>query len=203
VETQKAFSILDANFVEAGVWDDAMMPTFGAGQGAAAPSDGTLATASPSDSTMDIHCLTFAANTDDRVYGSVQIPHDLLVRASGNLQLRPHVHWTFISEPSNAQTVIWKLSYVYASYLDSFAAAPTILTSGTYTTSASTEIRKHLISTFSPIVIPVASAGPSMLVMFTLKLDSSSTISANVAAVLSTDLHYEKGPLGTNTEYGA
>jgi hypothetical protein len=190
------------------VYGDALGSVFGAAPGAAAPSDVILSTAAPADATMDVHALGFNEDTEDRVYSNVQIDHDLLIPGTGNIIFYPHVHWTFYVEPADGQTVIFKLAYVYAkpsvtlASAGFFDAAPTILTSGTYTTTASTELRAHLISTFTPAVsIPVASCGPSMIFQYTLKLDTSSTIANGRVAVLYLDWHYQKGPLGTDTEY--
>lgn len=202
VEVQKAFNLVNRNFVAAKVWNDAQAPAFGTVLGASAPSDVILSTANPADATMDIHTLGFNENTEDRVYCSIQFPHDIYIPESGNIILAPHVHWSFISEPDSDLTVIFKLAYVYAAHNAQFAAAPTILTSETYTTGATAEIRKHLTSRFANVSIPVADIGPSTIIMSTLKLDTTSTISNGVVCVLSIDWHYQKGPLGTNAEYG-
>lgn len=189
------------------VWLDALAPAFAQGSGAAAPNDVILSTASPADSTMDVHVLGFNPVNQDRLYCSVQINHDLLVPDSGNIIFKPHVHFTFYSEPTTGQTVIFKLGYVYAKVgitaaaAGTFAAAPTILTSAPYTTVSAAEIRKHLVLPMGDITIPVAECGPSMAFMYTLKLDSSSTVNANKVVVLFTDFHYRAGPMGTDGEF--
>ena len=43
--------------------------------------------------------------------------------------------------------------------------------------------------------------GPSMLFVYTYKLDTSSTIAADKVAGLYVDFHYQRGPLGTVAEY--
>ena len=189
------------------VYGDALGPVFGAAAGAAAPSDAILATADPADTTMDVHCLTFNENTNDRMYASVQIDHDLLIPGSGNVIFSPHMHFTFISEPTTDQTVIWKLAYVYAkgglvlADAGTFAAAPTILTASTYTAVGGAEVRKHLVVSFGDVTVAAADCGPSMIFMYTYKLDTSSTISANTVSALYVDFHYRKGPLGTIGEW--
>jgi len=189
------------------VWDDTAAPVFGQALGAAAPSDAILATADPADTTMDVHCLTFNENTEDRIYVGIQVLHDLYLPASGNVAFRPHAHFTFVTEPTTGRTVIWKLAYVYAkpgtdvASAGAFAAAPTIIAANTYTTGASAELRKHLIIDFPEVTIPVANCGPSMAIQFTIKLDTTSTIDANCVSLLFADWHYQKGPLGTIGEF--
>lgn len=190
------------------VYGDALGPVFGQALGAAAPSDGILATADPADVTMDVHCLAFNENTEDRQYCSIQVDHDLLIPGSGNIIFRPHIHWTFYNvEPADGQTVIWRLAYVYAkpgvtaANAGAFAAAPSILTAATYTTSGATELRKHLISSFGDITVAASDCGPSMIFMYTFKLDTSSTIAASRVSALYVDWHYRKGPIGTIGEF--
>jgi hypothetical protein len=182
-------------------WDDALAPAFGQGLGAAAPADEILSTVSPADTTLDVHVLKFTASTNDRIYCSVQIPHDLWIPSSGTVTLSPHVHWTFVSEPTNGQTVIWKMGYVLAKIDGVFAAAPTVSTADTYTTTAAAEVRKHIVTEFPDITVAAADLGPSLMILYTLKLDDTSTIAANKVALLAADWHYRKGPVGTNTEY--
>lgn len=189
------------------VYGDALGPAFGQALGSAAPTATILSTADPADATLDVYALAFNENTEDREYCSIQIDHDLYIPGSGNITFHPHIHWTFISEPTTGQTVIWKLAYVYAAGSASlasagqFAAAPTILTAGTYTTTDDTEVRKHLISDFGDITIAASACGPSMIFLYTYKLDTSSTIANGKVAGLYVDFHYQKGPLGTNAEY--
>lgn len=188
-------------------WNDTSAPIFGQGLGAAAPSDGILSVANPVDVTMDVHCLTFNENTQDRVYGGIQILHDLYIPSSGNITFHPHAHITFRSEPTTGRTVILKLAYVYAApgmtatAAGQFAAAPTIIASTTYTTTNDTEIRKHLLVEFPDQALPASACAPSMAIMWTLKVDTSSTIDANCLSILFADWHYQQGPVGTIGEY--
>jgi hypothetical protein len=188
-------------------WNDAVAPVFGAGSGAGAPSNGIISTASPSDSTLDVYTPVFTASTNDRVFMASQILHDLHIPDSGNCTFRLHAHVTFVSEPTDARTVILKASYVYAKpgatlgAAGTFAANPTILTGTTYTTTASAEVRKHLIIPFPAVTIPVAECGPSMAFLRTLKLDSTSTIDSGTLSILFADWHYLQGPRGTDSEY--
>jgi len=188
-------------------WTDGLGSTFAAQPGASAPSLQILSVASPADVTMDVKVLGFNENTDDRQHAAIQIPHNLYLPASGNVVFKPHMHWTFISEPADGETVIWKLSYIYAkgattlANAGTFASAPSILTAATYTTVAAAEVRKHLITAFGDVTIAVGDCGPSMLFIYTVKLDGTSTIAASKVAGLYVDFHYQVGPLGTITEY--
>lgn len=187
-------------------YGDALGPAFGNAPGAAAPTN-VVFSAHATDATMDVYAPNFNENTEDRQYCLIQIDHDLHLPSSGNITFYPHIHWSFYAEPANDQTVIWKLSYVYAKggttlgNAGQFASAPTVLTATTYTTTAETEIRKHLISPFGSITIAASDCGPSMIFAYTYKLDTSSTIAANRVVALYVDFHYQKGPLGTITEY--
>lgn len=189
------------------VWLDALGPVFGQAAGAASPSDAVLATASPTDTTMDVHALNFNAATNDRQYCSVQVQHDLLLPPTGDVIFKPHVHFTFLSAPTVGETVRWKIAYVYAKpgistgSAGRFAAAPTILSANTYTVAGADEARYHLIAPAGDVVIPVADCGPSMVFMYTLKLDSASTIASGKVAGLYVDWHYQAGPVGTDGEF--
>lgn len=192
-----------------GVWDDALAPGFAQGPGSAAPGDVILATATGPDTTMDVHLQGFNENTEDRIYCAIQLPHTLLIPATGNVTLSPHVHWTFIGEPTDGETVIWKMAYTYAkagltaALAGQFADPPVVVAFQTYTAlNGVVELRKHLISeTAADVSIPVADCGPSMLICFTLKLDTSSTIANGKVALLYVDWHFQKGPFGTISEY--
>jgi len=189
------------------VWGDGLGSSFGAQPGASAPSLEVLSVADPADATMDIKVLGFNESTEDRQHAGIQIQHNLHLPASGNVTFKPHIHWTFLSEPTTSETVIWKLSYVYAkgatvlANAGVFASAPSILTASTYTTVAGAEVRAHLISAFGDIAIAVANCGPSMMFLYTVKLDGTSTIAATKVAGLYVDFHYQMGPVGTVGEY--
>lgn len=43
--------------------------------------------------------------------------------------------------------------------------------------------------------------GPSMMFVCSLKLKSSSTVDASIVGLLGFDIHYQKGPVGTDGEY--
>jgi hypothetical protein len=180
------------------VWDDALAPSFALGAGAAAPSITAFVGVT--------RLLTFGPG--DSVDVEIQVPHDMLIPSSGNLPFKPHVHWTFVSEPVTGQTVIWEFEYVYAAGGGSLETAGTFgattetpLTAATYTTTGDAEIRKHLITGLGDISIAVANVAPSMIFVGRLILKATSTIAAGVVGLLSFDIHYQKGPVGTVTEF--
>lgn len=194
--------------MQGGVWGDTFGPAFAAGLGAAAPSDGILSVANPADTTMDVHCLTFNPTQNDRLYFGAQVQHDLLIPATGNCTFSPHVHFTFLEEPADGATVIFKLAYVYAKpgftaeTAGTFAANPTVEAFATYTARAGVaEVRKHLMVETADVAIPVAECGASMVFQYTVKLDSASTVANNIVSLLWVDFHYQFGPFGTIGEY--
>lgn len=182
-------------------WDDALGPAYAAGAGTAAPSYTVDFIAETGGNANELRLPTFSESTDDRVYFTIQFPHDLHIPSSGVITFRPHVHWTFNVEPTSGQTVVWELNYVIAKIGAQFAAAVTPLTAAAYTTTAAAEVRSHIVTVLGDITVAVANAGPSMILVGNLKLDSSSTIAASAVGLLSFDVHYQKGPTGTDTEY--
>lgn len=186
------------------VWDDSLAPAFAAGSGAAAPSyttDFIAATGAGGSDANELRLPTFTASSNDRVYTTTQIFHDLHIPSSGNITFKPHVHWTFISEPTDSRTVIWELNYVYAKNDATFASSVSPLVASTYTTTGSAEVRKHIITALGDISIAAANCGPSMIFICSLKLKSTSTVDAGIVGLLSFDIHYQKGPAGTDSEY--
>lgn len=183
------------------VWDDALGPAYAAGAGAAAPSYTVDFIAETGGNANELRLPTFSETTDDRVYFTIQFPHDIYIPASGNITLKPHVHWTFNAEPTNGETVVWELNYVIAALNATFSATVTPLTATAYTTTAAAEIRKHIVTALGDITVAAANVGPSMVLVGNLKLDSSSTIAASLVGLLSFDVHYQKCPIGTDTEF--
>lgn len=186
------------------VWDDAAAPAHAAGSGDAAPSytnDFIAATGGGGSDANELRIPVFTASTNDRVYTSTQIFHDLNIPSSGNVVFKPHVHWTFIAEPTDGRTVIWELNYVYAKVYGTFASSVTPLVATAYDTTASAEIRKHIVTSMGDITIAAANCGPSMIFICALKLKSTSTVDAGVVGLLSFDFHYQKGPAGTDSEF--
>lgn len=178
-------------------WTDALGPSFSLGAGGAAPAPATFV--------GNVRVMQYDAGENSDF--SIQLPHDIYIPSSGNITLKPHVHFTFISEPTTAQTVIWEVEYLYAkggaslATAGAFQAATTVLTPAAYTTVAAAEIRAHLIQAVGDIVIPVASVAPSMIIQGRLSLKATSTIAVGVCGLLSFDIHYQIGPTGTDTEF--
>lgn len=185
-------------------WDDSMNPAFAAAAGAASPSyttDLIAATGGGGADANELRIPVLTANTNDRVYGIIQIAHDLYIPNSGNVTFKPHVHWTFISEPTDSRTVIWELNYIYAKGDTAFASSVTPLVATAYTTTGAAEVRKHIITALGDITVAAANCGPSMMFVCSLKLKSTSTIDSGTVALLSFDIHYQKGPVGTDSEW--
>lgn len=184
------------------VWNDAAAPVFASGSGSASPSYTVdlIAETSGGDNN-ELRIPAFTAGTNDRVYTVTQVLHDLYIPNSGTVTFRPHVHWTFIAEPTTGRTVVWELNYVYAKAGAVFPAAVTPLIATAYTTTGDAEIRTHIITELGNIVINAADLGPSMIFIWALKLKDTSTVDAGRVGLLSFDLHYLCGPRGTDSEY--
>jgi hypothetical protein len=180
-------------------WTDALCPAHAAGSGAAAPSYTVDFLAETGANDNELRLPTFTAG--DRVYTSLQIPHDLHIPASGNVIFRPHVHWTFVVEPTDSRTVIWEVRYVMAKINATFSGTATILTAPTYTTTASAEIRQHFVTSLGNITVAAADMSPSMIFICNLGLKDTSTVDANRVGLLSFDFHYQAGPRGTDSEF--
>ena len=181
------------------VWTDALCPAHAAGQGAAAPSYTTDFLAETGSEDNELRIPVFGAG--DRVYTSLQFPHDIYIPGSGNIILRPHVHWTFIAEPTTGRTVIWELRYVIAKIDGAFGSSETTLTADTYTTTGDAEIRIHKVTTLGNVTVAASDMSPSMIVIANLGLKDTSTVDAGRVGLLSFDFHYQIGPFGTNTEF--
>jgi hypothetical protein len=180
-------------------WTDALCPAHAAGAGSTAPSYTVDFIAETSTDDNELRIPTFSPG--DRVYTSLQFPHDLYIPASGNVILRPHVHWTFVAEPTTSRTVIWEMRYVYAKINGTFASSVTPLAATTYTTTGSAEIRIHNVTSLGDITVAAADMSPSMIFICNLGLKDTSTVNANVVGLLSFDFHYQTGPRGTDSEF--
>jgi hypothetical protein len=180
-------------------WTDALCPAHAAGQGAAAPSYTTDFIAETGTDDNELRIPVF--NPGDRVYTSLQLPHDLYIPASGNIILRPHVHYTFVAEPTTDRTVIWELRYIYAKINATFPDAETTLTADTYTTTGDAEVRQHKVVSLGDLTVAAADMSPSMIFICNLGLKNTSTIDNSVTGLLSFDFHYQTGPRGTDAEF--
>lgn len=180
-------------------WTDALCPAHAAGQGAAAPSYTVDFLAETGSNDNELRIPVFGAG--DRVYTSLQLPHDLYIPGSGNIILRPHVHWTFVAEPTTDRTVIWEARYVIAKVDATFPDTAAILTAATYTTTGNAEIRKHLVTSLGNVTVAAADMSPSMIIICNIGLKDTSTVDASRVGLLSFDFHYQIGPRGTNSEF--
>ena len=183
------------------VWNDSASPAFAQGPGAAAPATNVDFIAATGSDANELRIPVYTASQNDRGYATIQIMHDLRIPASGNVIFRPHVHWTFIAEPTTGRTVVWELHYVYAKVFGTFADAVATLTADAYTTAADAEIRRHFATSLGDIAVAAADCGPSMIFACNLKLKSTGTVDAGVVGLLSFDFHYQTGPLGTDSEF--
>jgi len=181
------------------VWTDALCPAHAAGSGVAAPSYTTDLIAETATNDNELRIPVFAPG--DRIYTSLQFPHDIYIPGSGNIVLRPHVHWTFVAEPTTDRTVIWELRYVVAKINATFASSVSTLPAPTYTTTADAEIRKHFVTSLGDITVAAADMSVSMIVIANLGLKDTSTVDTGRVGLLSFDFHYQIGPFGTNTEF--
>jgi hypothetical protein len=180
-------------------WTDALCPAHAAGQGAAAPSYTTDFIAETGSDDNELRIPVF--NPGDRVYTSLQLPHDLYIPASGNIILRPHVHYTFVAEPTTDRTVIWELHYVAAKINATFASSVTTLTANAYTTTGDAEVRQHKVVSLGDLTVAAADMSPSMIFICNLGLKNTSTVDNSVTGLLSFDFHYQTGPRGTDSEF--
>jgi hypothetical protein len=183
-------------------WNDTASPSFGQGVGAASPTLTDLCGTAPGA----IRVQVFNENTEDRLHNVTQILHNIYIPSSGNVTFKPHVHFTFVSEPTTAQTVVWTYSYVYAKVgptattAGQYASSPSTV-SATYTCTSDTEIRKGLVLSLGDVTIAASDCGPSMIFIGTTYLSTTSTISNGVVALVSFDIHYQQGPVGTDNEF--
>ena len=181
------------------VWTDALVPAHAAGQGAAAPSYTTNFIAETGTDDNELRIPVFGPG--DRVYTSLQIPHNIYIPESGTVTFRPHVHWTFIAEPTTDRTVIWEMRYVVARVNGTYSDTVAPLTATTYTTTADAEIRVHRVSGLGDLTMAVADVSPSLIFICNLGLKDTSTVDAGRVGLLSFDFQYQVQPVGTVGEF--
>lgn len=134
----------------------------------------------------------FYFGTGEGVHGSIQLPHDYIAGSA----IRPHVHFSFATNPTAAQTVIWGLEYSVCSVNGVFAAATTV--TATYI-SAGDEAFKHCVVGFGD----VAGTGLKESCIFIFRLYRSGGTSTPEPVLISFDCHYQRGNFGTVDEYPA
>ena len=180
-------------------WKDQLGPAYSLGSGAAAPSM-TVLTGS-----THVRGLTFGPG--DRVDVVVQFNHDVIGPVEGgNINFDPHVHYTFVDNPTAGDAVRWKFTYMGAAPSitggNEFASSPSTISSSRHVLT-STEIRKHYIRTFEGQRISVSTAvyQHSYILWGTLELSTLSTIAAGKVALLAFDIHKPTRTRGSATEY--
>lgn len=177
-------------------WDDALGPAFAFGLGAAAPS--------VAEFIAPTRLLGFNQATEDNLDFTIQFPHDMELDVA-TVTLHPHVHYTCVSSPAANALLYWQLCYTVAKPAVALASATTFPAVSTITSTVNTltgaEYRKHLIIELPDIHLAVADCAPSMVMVGNLRIGGDSTVGANVPMLLSFDVHYWKGPVGTDTEF--
>jgi hypothetical protein len=177
-------------------WDDALGPAFALGKGAAAPSDTVFM--------APLRLQTFNEGTEDNVDFTIQFPHDLELDVA-TITLHPHVHWTAVASPAANALLQWQLSYSIAKPSLALATATTFPAVSTITSTVNTltgaEYRKHLIIELPDISLAATDCAPSMVMIGNLRIAGASTVANDVTGLLSFDVHYWKGPVGTDSEY--
>lgn len=128
--------------------------------------------------------------TNEEVHGSIQLPHDYIAGST----LRPHVHFSFATNPAAAATVIWGLEYSICSVNGVYAASTTV--TATYT-AAGDEAFKHCVLGFGD----VTGTGLRESCIMLARIYRSGGTSAPEPALLSFDIHYQRGNFGTVDEY--
>lgn len=178
-------------------WKDELGPAYALGAGAQAPSMTVL-----TGSTFT-RGLTFGPG--DRCDVVVQFNHDVMGPLNGGaIEFDPHVHFTFVDNPTAGDAVRWKFTYRGAKpSLDGTSEFPSTHStlSSTRRVLTSTEIRKHYLAELGHISVSTASYGHSYILWGTLELSTLSTIAAGKCALLAFDIHKPVRTRGSATEY--
>lgn len=174
---------LDGNYPLQGTWDDSQSPAFAFGVGGSSPN----LIAFPTGSDLRL----YQCDSSDIFYWSLQFPHSILPKA---IKLRPHVHWTMAANPTAGQNLIWKIDYVQSRINGTFESSQTPLVAPTYVTVGN-ELRVHKVTAFGDIEV---TATPSLVILG--RLTCTPPASRN-PLVIGFDIHFQRGPLGTDTEY--
>ncbi len=176
-------------------WRDELGPAYGFGQGAASPGF-TVLTGS-----THVRGLTFAPG--DRVDVAVQFNHDVQIPPPGEfIELHPHVHFTFVDNPTAGNTVRWKFTFLGSKASTggeaAFGTTPSTISS-TRCVLSSTEIAKHYLKPLTVVNVPSTSWGNSYMWWGTLELSTLSTIASGKVALLAFDVHKLCRPAGAGS----
>lgn len=161
-------------------WEDSQSPAMAMRVGGTAPLF--------ADFRSGIYALFFGAG--EEAHGSIQLSHQYIAGTT----LRPHVHFSFKTNPTAGQTVIWGLDYSICSVDGVFPAATVLST--TYT-AAGDEAYKSCVKSFGDI--PGTGIRESAICVF--RIYRSGGTSTPEPALLSFDIHYQKGNYGTVEEF--
>lgn len=169
---------------KAPTWKDQLGPAYAFAQGAAQPTMTVIA-----GSTF-IRGLCFAPG--DRVDVAVQFDHDVDRPSGEAITFHPHVHFSFVDQPTAGNTVRWKFTFRGAkpSFDGSVSFPSTQSTvSSTRFVCTSTEALKHYVKALSPITVASSDYDESYMLWGTFELSTLSTIAANLVNLLSFDIH--------------
>lgn len=178
-------------------WMDELGPAYALGQGAVAPSM-TVITGS-----THVRGMTFGPG--DRCDVVVQFNHDVWPSSGGaSYVFDPHVHYSFVAEPTAGDAVRWKFYYTGAKpSLDGASVFPATLStiSSSRHLLTATEVRKHYLAALPDIEVASTSYGASYILWGTLELSTLSTIASGKVALLAFDIHKRVRTRGTASEF--
>ena len=183
MSSSPTFPSYDKNYPLLGTWDDSQSPAFAFGVGGSNPN----LIAFPTSSDLRL----YQCDASDIFYWSLQFPHTILPKS---IVLRPHVHWTMAANPTAGQNLIWQIDYVMSAIGGTFESTQVSLIAPTYVTLG-TELRVHKVTALGDINII---GTPSLLILGRLTCTPSASRNP---LVLGFDIHFQRGPLGTDSEF--
>lgn len=178
-------------------YEDLPLPVYGLGAGVAASSMAAFA-----GTPIRVPVLTPDEQTDfDLVF---QLPHGMEFDIA-TITVHPHVHWTAVDSPTKNQLLYWDFYWTWAPAARTVAAAnsfyPVQSVSTTVCTLSGNEYLRHLVTEFDEISWPATGQGPDTVYLGKVQISSLSTVGAGVIGFLSFDVHFWKGPNGTDDEW--
>jgi hypothetical protein len=144
-----------------------------------------------SGSSQGVFAYSFDAGTEEEVYASIQLPHDIY-----KTYVSPHLHWC--PQSTNVATVTLGIEYSLANYLATYPTT-TIATLAVLTPGVD---RKHMITELPAINISGAKDSAVMLIrIFRAAADAGDTYAQEVF-LTDFDLHYQVKNRGSERLYG-
>ena len=139
------------------------------------------------------NALLFDPTSNEGVTFQVQLPH-----GADHQYLELHLHWSPMTAPTDAQTVIWRAEYTLAQINEVFPA-PVTLGPGTHTFSSNSQYQ-HIYTEIGTIDV---SSWDSVSGMFSVYLyrDAASDTYTGEAAVHEIDMHYTFDQPGSRQEF--